>query len=368
MGRNSKKQLPCPNPLFERLLQEWRDEARQKGIKLQHAYQKPDPGSRYTAWSSMSTLTKKGFIIKTSNPAKYSITPEGCRLAEKLQHVGADPSSSSSAVGFRLAVGSSSTSVNAVGRSESDSENDDAAVPPYPSLSLKQVQCIGSDDQHSSPEFVLKPGTIVLSIAFHYCLSTGSFDVVLCVDFIETTGGAQRSRKDALVKELTNNGVDFDVRKLQVGDFAWVAREKTRPVPGQLSLPVGRELVLDYIIERKRMDDLNHSIIDGRFREQKVADGFFIKRTRDTKESVAYLTLMTRFIQSFYMGKTLIACPREKLERLDTGPPSCDVISRDVNLMTYQEFSKETIKNKYVIPNASGRNQCKEFQNTSSCQ
>ncbi|KAK3706229.1 hypothetical protein QZH41_001895 [Actinostola sp. cb2023] len=98
----------------------------------------PDPGSRYTAWSSMSTLTKKGFIIKTSNPAKYSITPEGCRLAEKLQHVGADPSSSSSAVGFRLAVGSSSTSVNAVGRSESDSENDDAAVPPYPSLSLKQ--------------------------------------------------------------------------------------------------------------------------------------------------------------------------------------------------------------------------------------
>ena len=32
-----------------------------------------------------------------------------------------------------------------------------------------------------------------------------------------------------------------------------------------------RELVLDYIIERKRMDDLSSSIIDGRYSEQKVA-------------------------------------------------------------------------------------------------
>lgn len=35
-------------------------------------------------------------------------------------------------------------------------------------------------------------------------------------------------------------------------------------------MPVPRELVLDYIVERKRMDDLCGSIIDGRFREQKV--------------------------------------------------------------------------------------------------
>lgn len=45
------------------------------------------------------------------------------------------------------------------------------------------------------------------------------------------------------------------------------------PSPGQLQAPVGRELVLDYIIERKRIDDLCGSIIDGRFREQKVGEG-----------------------------------------------------------------------------------------------
>jgi crossover junction endonuclease MUS81 len=43
------------------------------------------------------------------------------------------------------------------------------------------------------------------------------------------------------------------------------------PMLDKLTVPVGKELVLDYIIERKRMDDLNSSIIDGRFREQKVS-------------------------------------------------------------------------------------------------
>lgn len=40
--------------------------------------------------------------------------------------------------------------------------------------------------------------------------------------------------------------------------------------PGQLHLPPARELALDYVVERKRMADLCGSIIDGRFREQKV--------------------------------------------------------------------------------------------------
>lgn len=40
---------------------------------------------------------------------------------------------------------------------------------------------------------------------------------------------------------------------------------------GCVSLPVSREVVLEYIVERKRMDDLASSIIDGRFSEQKVS-------------------------------------------------------------------------------------------------
>jgi crossover junction endonuclease MUS81 len=36
-----------------------------------------------------------------------------------------------------------------------------------------------------------------------------------------------------------------------------------------LIAPGSKEMVLDYVVERKRMDDLVSSIIDGRFKEQK---------------------------------------------------------------------------------------------------
>lgn len=50
-----------------------------------------------------------------------------------------------------------------------------------------------------------------------------------------------------------------EYRSLKVGDFTWVAR----------SIGNKEELVLPYVIERKRMDDLGASIKDGRFHEQK---------------------------------------------------------------------------------------------------
>uniref|UniRef100_A0A8D0GMI4 Crossover junction endonuclease MUS81 n=1 Tax=Sphenodon punctatus TaxID=8508 RepID=A0A8D0GMI4_SPHPU len=111
------------------------------------------------------------------------------------------------------------------------------------------------------------------------------------------------------------------------------------PPPGQLQPPAPRELALGYVVERKRMADLCSSIIDGRFREQKfrlhqcglqhpiylvedsgtiqhlslpestlqqavintqVVDGFFVKRTRDVRESAAYLTVMTRHLDRLF--------------------------------------------------------------------
>ena len=36
-----------------------------------------------------------------------------------------------------------------------------------------------------------------------------------------------------------------------------------------------------------------------------VVNNFFVKQTRDQKESVAYLTIMTRYLQAYYAVSTL---------------------------------------------------------------
>ncbi|TWW63577.1 crossover junction endonuclease MUS81 [Takifugu flavidus] len=326
----------------------------------------PDLGSKYTAWSSVSTLIQKNLVIKTHNPARYSLTEDGLAVAERLdsEH-----------------VKKSSTEVDRA-RNKGENEDDGAEV-----IDLTGSED-GPDEAHASSEAGNLPdrgknsqGTSGKPSAG--CLLPGTYEIILCVDVIETTGGSHH-RKQELVKELQGNGVLFDVRKLNVGDFLWVAREKVSPVPGQLQVPVGRELVLDYIIERKRIDDLCSSIIDGRFREQKfrlkrcglrkpiylvelhgnaashqslpentlqqaivstqVVDGFFVKRVQDVRESAAYLAIMTRQLTKLYQNRTLV-CRSRELEGDQVGQedragiPSCSLIS-------FAEFNHGAVKNK----------------------
>ena len=40
-----------------------------------------------------------------------------------------------------------------------------------------------------------------------------------------------------------------------------------------------------------------------------IVDGFFVKRTHDLKESVAYLTVMTRHLQKIYSVSFSYMCP-----------------------------------------------------------
>lgn len=66
---------------------------------------------------------------------------------------------------------------------------------------------------------------------------------------------------DATIQGLNEKGIDYEVRRLSVGDFLWICKD--------IDTNLGNELVLPYIVERKRMDDLASSIKDGRFHEQK---------------------------------------------------------------------------------------------------
>ncbi|KAM8899418.1 crossover junction endonuclease MUS81 isoform 1-T2 [Spinachia spinachia] len=332
----------------------------------------PDLGSKYTAWSSVSTLIRKNFVIKTHNPARYSLTEEGLALAERLESVEHDPEGVKDATGEEwLDQEEEERAPGLVDLTASDDEEEEDDDVRIQAAGAAQVR----SDAGGAPAASKTPNK--------GSLPPGSYEIILCVDFIETTGGSNH-RKQELVKELQRNGVNFDVRKLNVGDFLWVAREKVAPVPGQLRAPTGRELVLDYIIERKRMDDLCGSIIDGRFREQKfrmkrcglrrpcylveehgsaashlslpestlqqaivntqVVDGFFVKRVQDVRESAAYLTVMTRYLMKLYQDCTLIWRSRELQgdeggDEEERGTPSCSLIS-------FAEFNYGAIKNK----------------------
>uniref|UniRef100_W5KUW1 Crossover junction endonuclease MUS81 n=1 Tax=Astyanax mexicanus TaxID=7994 RepID=W5KUW1_ASTMX len=309
----------------------------------------PDLGSKYTAWSSVSTLIQKDLLLKTHNPARYSLTELGLALAEKLEsgERGRDDREVEEMKSGHEDSGDGPVTVDLTLDEDKEDNNDNDGVE--------------SEDEKS--EYLL----------YFYGLSLSR---------------GNTARKQELVKELQRNGVMFDIRKLNVGDFLWVAREKVTPVPGQLRPPVAKELVLDYIIERKRIDDLCGSIMDGRFREQKfrlkrcglhkpiylveecgsagahlslpestlkqaivntqVVDGFFVKRVQDVKESAAYLTVMTRYLQKLYQNCTLF-CRSRELEENEEGDLESDATMREnpnCNLISFTEFNCGAVKNK----------------------
>ncbi|XP_065066521.1 crossover junction endonuclease MUS81-like [Rhopilema esculentum] len=441
-----------------------------------------EPGTHYTPWSSMSTLIAKGLVMKTNNPAKYSITDDGKILGEKLDafekanpslraavispsSLNASPHSTSPSVsnfvipaettGSRIqskAKSLSQSHFDTPGTSSSNgnllywyvdesgkisSRKDDALVkveengiwflikceecalqrcdavyqldsarpkeepyvfaflsdehaknistPPdiqqwaakqpikstnivkYQDPSLPQIRESSSakDEDQASPLFVMKPGT---------------FEIILCVDQMEVTGGANTNSKRMMLEQLKRINVKMDVRKLQLGDFLWVARDKFQGSK--------KEVVLDFVIERKRMDDLAGSIVDGRFKEQKfrlkscglkhpiyliesygsmqhmvlpeatlkqaiinsqVVDGLFIRKTDSIYESAAYLSRMTQHLQNIYQNKTIMAFSSGYIKSAKQDQRFRDVIREEVQkFMTFDDYYQITNKNKLL--------------------
>ncbi|XP_039696792.1 structure-specific endonuclease subunit MUS81 isoform X6 [Pteropus medius] len=310
----------------EELLQRWPLEMLEPG--------QPSAPSSTGTWFSGHTSQPGGADCRGYR--RYSLTSEGLELAQKLAE-------SEALSSLNVGIGP---------------EEPSAAAPEVPGLVSAELGASEGSVQQQLLE--LRPG---------------EYRVLLCVDIGETKGAGHRPE---LIRQLQRLHVAHMVRKLHVGDFVWVAQE-TRPRdparPG--------ELVLDHIVERKRMDDLCSSIIDGRFREQKfrlkrcglghrvylveehgsvhnlslpestllqavtntqVIDGFFVKRTADIKESAAYLALLTRGLERLYQGHTLCSrpwgTPGDPVSGSGPSPnPLC-------SLLTFSDFNAGAIKNK----------------------
>lgn len=167
-----------------------------------------------------------------------------------------------------------------------------------------------------------------------------SFTVQLVLDTREVRSSKDR---DYISNELHRKGVPHDVRALELGDVMWVAKFHDARFLAQHG-EEGDEVMLDYIVERKRLDDLLGSIKDGRFHEQKfrlqrsgmknvvylieesaiahdpasgsaqryqdmitsavtstqVVNGYFVKKTKNIDDTIRYLARMTFLLNRMY--------------------------------------------------------------------
>lgn len=308
-------------------------------------------GSFYSGFSSMKTLVKKELVAEERRRmSEYCLTDEGRKLAEKLL------------------IYVNGAEIKPVQKAEEEESST-------------------SSSQSSAIDFQM-----------------ADFDIVLLVDTRESTSGVDSSiKKTSLMANLTQQlSVPVEMRALPAGDFAWIARERptsngkvtssqvkkldlsnsqSSTVPAHFSAVkngnhittsrMRRELMLDYVVERKRVDDLASSIADGRFLEQKhrlkssgirkpiylvesltkgdykvpyrnlllavhnsqVIDGFNVKYTKDHSETISYLIIMTKSLIKKYSRQTLYSCTKEELPTKD-----------DNYLMTYSDYESGSKK------------------------
>lgn len=297
----------------------------------------------------MKTLINKDFVYTKKNPAtRYYLTDEGWDLADTMKASG-DPTLGR-AQNFQPALpgpssnaGTSTTVVNQ--DTNHDSELEEIEPPSRPqSYITPNIPDIPDGDSTSIPTFqpiILRPGT---------------FTVELILDNREV---ASKKDRDGISNQLTDMGVSHSVRALPLGDFLWVARVREDRAKWT-GLGKSNLIMLDYIMERKRLDDLIGSIKDGRYEEQKfrlkrsgitnvkylienkridaavmekwsdgintsiakmkVQDGIYVKQTQDLGESLRYIKRMTALLKAQYESRPLYVIPTQVLTVKNHGP------------------------------------------------
>jgi len=300
-----------------------------------------DPNSFYTAWSSMKTLITKDLVCEKGRPLrKYSLTDEGWDVARRIKK-SSDPSQGR--LDTFVAADKPATQVNV-----NDDDFLDLDASPLRPTARQPTE--SPTKPRSSFADIIPQGEVVSNVSAlptftPIILEPGSFTVELVLDVREIRAKTDR---DYMQNNLLTSGVKPIMRALELGDILWVAKVRD---PGLLSRlgAEGNEVLLDYIIERKRLDDLVSSIKDGRFHEQKfrlrksgiknviyiieeismnsdhfqkyeeavqsaiagtqVVEGYFIKKTQKMDDSIRYLVSMTKLLKEKYERKPLHLIP-----------------------------------------------------------
>ena len=107
------------------------------------------------------------------------------------------------------------------------------------------------------------------------CLPPDSYTIHMIMDHREVRSrshhGPDAGRRVTFEEAMRRRGVECELRALELGDILWVARPKPNLPPSDAQpWNLVQEVVLDAVVERKRLDDLTSSIFDGRWHDQKV--------------------------------------------------------------------------------------------------
>lgn len=297
-----------------------------------------EPGSFYTAWSSMKTLLTKELVYERGRPTKrYALTEEGRDVARRIQDANDNGTSNTEA------------RTNGSGHNSTGSRSQVPALPFAGGFEGGQRDLPVEEEK---PDFgnVVTDGPVFsdnssLPNFTTIRLHPGSFTVHLVLDVREVRAKTDR---DYMQEELSKKGIKPIMRSLELGDAQWVAKCHDPEVLRRGGAE-GDEVVLDYIVERKRLDDLIGSIKDGRFHEQKfrlkrsgvrhvtylveeisldrehfskyedsvqsaiastqVVNGFTVKKTQKMDDTIRYLARMTEMLKKRYESQPLRVIP-----------------------------------------------------------
>ncbi|KAG0148561.1 hypothetical protein CROQUDRAFT_654640 [Cronartium quercuum f. sp. fusiforme G11] len=184
----------------------------------------------------------------------------------------------------------------------------------------------------------------------------GTYTISLIIDNREVKSKNDRAgfyndcvKKAQAINKQETAAVNVEQRALAAGDALWIAVHKHNK----------KEVVLDSIVERKRLDDLCASILDARFHEQKarlknsglrdriylveaynvrankeqfgqqiqtskaelmVLDDCHLHETKDSKASVDYLVMRTDVLNQLHKNIDLSVIPDQFIDRINYLP------------------------------------------------
>ncbi|XP_078444973.1 restriction endonuclease, type II-like superfamily protein [Wolffia australiana] len=266
----------------------------------------------YTGWNCMKTLIDRGLVVKSSCPAKYMLTDEGKETASECLARSGLESSDEVRASLRL------TEHTEYGCQQSESEisctvsfsrnltltSDDTSSGKETSSDQEDCNFMNWEDKHFDtsdsyshnskelhtekysdfphPSVPCRPFTLKAcskevtqrerdeQMDIGNCIDgfamppikagqrfEEEYDVILLLDDRENFGSKFSKVVDAIRVQFK---IHVEVRRLPIGDGIWIARHRK----------FSNEYVLDFIVERKQINDLCSSIRDNRYKDQKL--------------------------------------------------------------------------------------------------